>query len=150
MHSFYIMDQINSCCMPIVLWACMKSIMQAEGLALCIPDKLQSCHVTLIMPELMCLCLIYVKESGDYIVENFLKFSWRQGVEGLFYYFTCWWFIWEEKLCIIYMTEVRNPSPFYLLQSECFQESEHLKESLKCCLLHLFGAIVAGGQVRIF
>uniref|UniRef100_A0A4W3HXN9 Neurobeachin-like protein 2 n=1 Tax=Callorhinchus milii TaxID=7868 RepID=A0A4W3HXN9_CALMI len=30
--------------------------------------------------------------------------------------------------------------------SECFQESEHLKESLKCCLLHLFGAIVAGGQ----
>ncbi|KFV88356.1 Neurobeachin-like 1, partial [Struthio camelus australis] len=27
-----------------------------------------------------------------------------------------------------------------------FQESEHLKESLKCCLLHLFGAIVAGGQ----
>ncbi|OXB76885.1 UNVERIFIED_CONTAM: hypothetical protein H355_002578 [Colinus virginianus] len=35
---------------------------------------------------------------------------------------------------------------FYLLQSECFQESEHLKESLKCCLLHLFGAVVAGGQ----
>lgn len=32
--------------------------------------------------------------------------------------------------------------------TECFQESEHLKESLKCCLLHLFGAIVAGGQVR--
>uniref|UniRef100_A0A8C7YWS5 Neurobeachin-like 1 n=1 Tax=Oryzias sinensis TaxID=183150 RepID=A0A8C7YWS5_9TELE len=32
---------------------------------------------------------------------------------------------------------------------ECFQESEHLKESLKCCLLHLFGAIVAGDQVRI-
>ncbi|XP_012510487.1 PREDICTED: neurobeachin-like protein 1 [Propithecus coquereli] len=30
--------------------------------------------------------------------------------------------------------------------SQCFQESEHLKESLKCCLLHLFGAIVAGGQ----
>uniref|UniRef100_A0A8C4UVC5 Neurobeachin like 1 n=1 Tax=Falco tinnunculus TaxID=100819 RepID=A0A8C4UVC5_FALTI len=43
------------------------------------------------------------------------------------------------------MTKVRNPS-FYLIQSECFQESEHLKESLKCCLLHLFGAIVAGGQ----
>lgn len=37
---------------------------------------------------------------------------------------------------------------FLLFQSECFQESEHLKESLKCCLLHLFGAIVAGGQVR--
>lgn len=33
---------------------------------------------------------------------------------------------------------------------ECFQESEHLKESLKCCLLHLFGAIVAGDQVRQF
>ncbi|KAG8124733.1 hypothetical protein E2320_019985, partial [Naja naja] len=32
------------------------------------------------------------------------------------------------------------------LLSECFQESEHLKENLKCCLLHLFGAIVAGGQ----
>jgi len=31
--------------------------------------------------------------------------------------------------------------------SECFQESEHLKDSLKCCLLHLFGSIVAGGQV---
>uniref|UniRef100_A0A673BD77 Neurobeachin-like protein 2 n=1 Tax=Sphaeramia orbicularis TaxID=375764 RepID=A0A673BD77_9TELE len=30
--------------------------------------------------------------------------------------------------------------------TECFQESEHLKESLKCCLLHLFGAIVAGDQ----
>lgn len=34
-----------------------------------------------------------------------------------------------------------------LSDSECFQESEHLKESLKCCLLHLFGAIVAGDQV---
>ncbi|KAG2459435.1 NBEL1 protein, partial [Polypterus senegalus] len=33
-----------------------------------------------------------------------------------------------------------------LLGPECFQESEHLKESLKCCLLHLFGAIVAGSQ----
>ncbi|XP_074884374.1 neurobeachin-like protein 1 isoform X9 [Buteo buteo] len=33
--------------------------------------------------------------------------------------------------------------PFFY---QCFQESEHLKESLKCCLLHLFGAIVAGGQ----
>lgn len=32
---------------------------------------------------------------------------------------------------------------------ECFQESEHLKESLKCCLLHLFGAIVAGDQVSL-
>uniref|UniRef100_A0A8B9SQK2 Neurobeachin-like protein 2 n=1 Tax=Anas platyrhynchos TaxID=8839 RepID=A0A8B9SQK2_ANAPL len=40
----------------------------------------------------------------------------------------------------------RKPCTFYLFQSECFQESEHLKESLKCCLLHLFGAIVAGGQ----
>uniref|UniRef100_A0A452HZS4 Uncharacterized protein n=1 Tax=Gopherus agassizii TaxID=38772 RepID=A0A452HZS4_9SAUR len=35
---------------------------------------------------------------------------------------------------------------FSLISIECFQESEHLKESLKCCLLHLFGAIVAGGQ----
>lgn len=33
--------------------------------------------------------------------------------------------------------------------AECFQESEHLKESLKCCLLHLFGAIVAGDQVSL-
>uniref|UniRef100_A0A803YEC6 Neurobeachin-like protein 2 n=1 Tax=Meleagris gallopavo TaxID=9103 RepID=A0A803YEC6_MELGA len=33
--------------------------------------------------------------------------------------------------------------PFFY---QCFQESEHLKESLKCCLLHLFGAIVVGGQ----
>ncbi|XP_072473428.1 neurobeachin-like protein 1 isoform X1 [Notamacropus eugenii] len=33
--------------------------------------------------------------------------------------------------------------PFFY---QCFQESEHLKESLKCCLLHLFGAIVTGGQ----
>ncbi|XP_054978013.1 neurobeachin-like protein 1 [Sorex araneus] len=33
--------------------------------------------------------------------------------------------------------------PFFY---QCFQESEHLKESLKCCLLHLFGAVVAGGQ----
>uniref|UniRef100_A0A452RXF0 Neurobeachin like 1 n=1 Tax=Ursus americanus TaxID=9643 RepID=A0A452RXF0_URSAM len=33
-----------------------------------------------------------------------------------------------------------------IIFTECFQESEHLKESLKCCLLHLFGAIVAGGQ----
>ncbi|KAL4635789.1 neurobeachin-like protein 1 [Arapaima gigas] len=33
--------------------------------------------------------------------------------------------------------------PFFY---QCFQESEHLKNSLKCCLLHLFGAIVAGGQ----
>ncbi|MGH0127040.1 UNVERIFIED_CONTAM: hypothetical protein FKN15_030427 [Acipenser sinensis] len=33
--------------------------------------------------------------------------------------------------------------PFFY---QCFQESEHLKESLKCCLLHLFGSIVAGGQ----
>ena len=33
---------------------------------------------------------------------------------------------------------------------ECFQESEHLKESLKCCLLHLFGAIVAGDQVSLW
>uniref|UniRef100_G1P9B6 Neurobeachin like 1 n=1 Tax=Myotis lucifugus TaxID=59463 RepID=G1P9B6_MYOLU len=33
--------------------------------------------------------------------------------------------------------------PFFY---QCFQESEHLKESLKCCLLHLFGAIIAGGQ----
>ncbi|XP_066543971.1 neurobeachin-like protein 1 isoform X1 [Amia ocellicauda] len=33
--------------------------------------------------------------------------------------------------------------PFFY---QCFQESEHLKESLKCCLLHLFGAIVAGSQ----
>ncbi|XP_072337816.1 neurobeachin-like protein 1 isoform X1 [Scyliorhinus torazame] len=33
--------------------------------------------------------------------------------------------------------------PFFY---QCFQESEHLKESLKCCLIHLFGAIVAGGQ----
>uniref|UniRef100_A0A8C4NXU4 Neurobeachin-like protein 2 n=1 Tax=Dicentrarchus labrax TaxID=13489 RepID=A0A8C4NXU4_DICLA len=33
--------------------------------------------------------------------------------------------------------------PFFY---QCFQESEHLKESLKCCLLHLFGAIVAGDQ----
>uniref|UniRef100_A0AAQ5ZZH5 Neurobeachin-like protein 2 n=1 Tax=Amphiprion ocellaris TaxID=80972 RepID=A0AAQ5ZZH5_AMPOC len=33
-----------------------------------------------------------------------------------------------------------------VLTAECFQESEHLKESLKCCLLHLFGAIVAGDQ----
>lgn len=46
--------------------------------------------------------------------------------------------------------KIRNSTTFYLLQSECFQESEHLKESLKCCLLHLFGAIVAGGQVRMF
>lgn len=46
--------------------------------------------------------------------------------------------------------KIRNPTTFYLLQSECFQESEHLKESLKCCLLHLFGAIVVGGQVRMF
>uniref|UniRef100_A0A8C3D496 Neurobeachin-like protein 2 n=1 Tax=Cairina moschata TaxID=8855 RepID=A0A8C3D496_CAIMO len=44
------------------------------------------------------------------------------------------------------MTKIRKPCTFYLFQSECFQESEHLKESLKCCLLHLFGAIVAGGQ----
>lgn len=36
---------------------------------------------------------------------------------------------------------------FFLSDTECFQESEHLKESLKCCLLHLFGAIVAGDQV---
>ncbi|MCJ8729842.1 hypothetical protein PDJAM_G00110980 [Pangasius djambal] len=33
--------------------------------------------------------------------------------------------------------------PFFY---QCFQESEHLKDSLKCCLLHLFGSIVAGGQ----
>ncbi|CAL8289347.1 unnamed protein product [Lota lota] len=33
--------------------------------------------------------------------------------------------------------------PFFY---QCFQESEHLKDSLKCCLLHLFGAIVAGEQ----
>ncbi|KAG9277810.1 neurobeachin-like protein 1 isoform X1 [Astyanax mexicanus] len=33
--------------------------------------------------------------------------------------------------------------PFFY---QCFQESVHLKDSLKCCLLHLFGAIVAGGQ----
>ncbi|XP_059426100.1 neurobeachin-like protein 1 [Carassius carassius] len=33
--------------------------------------------------------------------------------------------------------------PFFY---QCFQESEHLKDSLKCFLLHLFGAIVAGGQ----
>ncbi|XP_069471622.1 neurobeachin-like protein 1 isoform X2 [Ambystoma mexicanum] len=33
--------------------------------------------------------------------------------------------------------------PFFY---QCFQESEHLKESLKCCLLHLFGAIITGGQ----
>uniref|UniRef100_A0A8C8VRA3 Neurobeachin like 1 n=1 Tax=Pelusios castaneus TaxID=367368 RepID=A0A8C8VRA3_9SAUR len=33
--------------------------------------------------------------------------------------------------------------PFFY---QCFQESEHLKESMKCCLLHLFGAIVTGGQ----
>ncbi|XP_034461449.1 neurobeachin-like protein 1 isoform X1 [Hippoglossus hippoglossus] len=33
--------------------------------------------------------------------------------------------------------------PFFY---QCFQESEHLKESLKCCLLHLFGAVVAGDQ----
>ncbi|XP_069053304.1 neurobeachin-like protein 1 isoform X2 [Lepisosteus oculatus] len=33
--------------------------------------------------------------------------------------------------------------PFFY---QCFQECEHLKDSLKCCLLHLFGAIVAGGQ----
>ncbi|TRY98711.1 hypothetical protein DNTS_010265 [Danionella cerebrum] len=32
--------------------------------------------------------------------------------------------------------------PFFY---QCFQESEHLKDSLKCCLLHLFGAIVVGG-----
>ena len=36
-----------------------------------------------------------------------------------------------------------------VLVPECFQESEHLKESLKCCLLHLFGAIVAGDQVSL-
>lgn len=35
----------------------------------------------------------------------------------------------------------------FALLTECFQESEHLKESLKCCLLHLFGAVVAGDQV---
>uniref|UniRef100_A0A3Q4H998 Neurobeachin-like 1 n=1 Tax=Neolamprologus brichardi TaxID=32507 RepID=A0A3Q4H998_NEOBR len=34
----------------------------------------------------------------------------------------------------------------FALLTECFQESEHLKESLKCCLLHLFGAVVAGDQ----
>ncbi|KAJ8389791.1 hypothetical protein AAFF_G00114970 [Aldrovandia affinis] len=33
--------------------------------------------------------------------------------------------------------------PFFY---QCFQESEHLKGSLKCGLLHLFGSIVAGGQ----
>uniref|UniRef100_A0A8C5N2A9 Neurobeachin like 1 n=1 Tax=Leptobrachium leishanense TaxID=445787 RepID=A0A8C5N2A9_9ANUR len=33
--------------------------------------------------------------------------------------------------------------PFFY---QCFQESEHLKESLKCCLLHLFGSILSGGQ----
>ncbi|XP_067349895.1 neurobeachin-like protein 1 isoform X4 [Channa argus] len=33
--------------------------------------------------------------------------------------------------------------PFFY---QCFQESEHLKDSLKCCLLHLFGAIVAGDE----
>ncbi|KAJ8255639.1 hypothetical protein COCON_G00195030 [Conger conger] len=33
--------------------------------------------------------------------------------------------------------------PFFY---QCFQESEHLKGSLKCGLLHLFGAVVAGGQ----
>ncbi|XP_051986217.1 neurobeachin-like protein 1 isoform X2 [Xyrauchen texanus] len=33
--------------------------------------------------------------------------------------------------------------PFFY---QCFQESEHLKDSLKCCLLHLFGAIIAGEQ----
>ncbi|XP_077472025.1 neurobeachin-like protein 1 isoform X2 [Stigmatopora argus] len=33
--------------------------------------------------------------------------------------------------------------PFFY---QCFQESEHLKESVKCWLLHLFGAIVAGDQ----
>ncbi|XP_075036253.1 neurobeachin-like protein 1 [Mixophyes fleayi] len=33
--------------------------------------------------------------------------------------------------------------PFFY---QCFQESEHLKESLKCCLLHLFGAVLSGGQ----
>ncbi|OCT63836.1 neurobeachin-like protein 1 isoform X1 [Xenopus laevis] len=33
--------------------------------------------------------------------------------------------------------------PFFY---QCFQESEHLKESLKCCLLHLFGSILSGAQ----
>ncbi|XP_063788663.1 neurobeachin-like protein 1 isoform X2 [Pseudophryne corroboree] len=33
--------------------------------------------------------------------------------------------------------------PFFY---QCFQESEHLKESLKCCLLHLFGSVLSGGQ----
>ncbi|KAG8432712.1 hypothetical protein GDO86_017090 [Hymenochirus boettgeri] len=33
--------------------------------------------------------------------------------------------------------------PFFY---QCFQECEHLKESLKCCLLHLFGSILSGGQ----
>uniref|UniRef100_A0A8C9EXG9 Neurobeachin like 1 n=1 Tax=Pavo cristatus TaxID=9049 RepID=A0A8C9EXG9_PAVCR len=51
-----------------------------------------------------------------------------------------------KKINPIYSTVHLNPTTSYLLQSECFQESEHLKESLKCCLLHLFGAIVAGGQ----
>lgn len=46
----------------------------------------------------------------------------------------------KEKSCLfVYLC---------IIFTECFQESEHLKESLKCCLLHLFGAIIAGGQVR--
>uniref|UniRef100_A0A674H6R5 Neurobeachin-like protein 2 n=1 Tax=Taeniopygia guttata TaxID=59729 RepID=A0A674H6R5_TAEGU len=49
--------------------------------------------------------------------------NWRQRIAG---------YVWTKEGFLFFV--------------ECFQESEHLKESLKCCLLHLFGAIVAGGQ----
>lgn len=52
------------------------------------------------------------------------------------------------KLFVLYIEPQKYLSVCVCVFTECFQESEHLKDSLKCCLLHLFGAIVAGGQVR--
>uniref|UniRef100_A0A671YZK5 Neurobeachin-like protein 2 n=1 Tax=Sparus aurata TaxID=8175 RepID=A0A671YZK5_SPAAU len=59
--------------------------------------------------------------------------NWRHRTCGVCVCFMC--------VCVCFMCVC-----VCALIPECFQESEHLKESLKCCLLHLFGAIVAGDQ----
>uniref|UniRef100_A0A2K6FFC6 Neurobeachin like 1 n=1 Tax=Propithecus coquereli TaxID=379532 RepID=A0A2K6FFC6_PROCO len=58
--------------------------------------------------------------------------NWRHRISGYINHI-----VKEKSYLFIYLC---------IIFTECFQESEHLKESLKCCLLHLFGAIVAGGQ----
>uniref|UniRef100_A0A8C8SYI5 Neurobeachin like 1 n=1 Tax=Pelusios castaneus TaxID=367368 RepID=A0A8C8SYI5_9SAUR len=63
--------------------------------------------------------------------------NWRQQIAG---------YVWIRESLKDMSLVILECTNYSFISIECFQESEHLKESMKCCLLHLFGAIVTGGQ----